>query len=428
MRKVADLSADCLVVGQGAAGLLCGMVLASKGRKVAVVGRGTPSTVLSTGCITLRNRSWAVADDGPTDLNALLMETSTLRQLIRDGDFELGAVMAELREFLVPRLSSQGLPMTGHFNSTQLMLSNNGTPYACSVAQRYTSAGRLRGLRGMRVAVLGVLGLAGFDPDLLCAIASSIDDDFNPRAYWMQLPGLRPGRDVAPSEIADLAGRTEVEAHIASAVGDLNEDAVGLPPLFGLEHYIEKMRFIEHETGKTIFEPATPLSLPGRRLQEALEAAAVAEGCRLMKGLRMSELHLSGGRATSGVARSRSREQCIEFSDIVLATGDLVGGGLAVHGDTVRESTSTFLVSGAPDSRAGPPGGYPGGDRLREISRFGVKIGSGSRPYSEGGEIVSNARAAGSVISGLSFSSGIGLGGVLLSAWLAARAVLEGDA
>ncbi|MDD1773636.1 MAG: FAD-binding protein [Methanomassiliicoccales archaeon] len=425
---MADLDVDLLVVGHGAAGLLCGSLISSRGRNVAIAGRTTTATALSTGCFTLFRPPRIALEPSHTDFDMLSRSVAPFNSLFERSPEDLASSLSEILSFIVPRLRSQGLPMSGDFNQSYSVLSNTGLTYSCSVSPSYVEKGRFDWNDRGSVALLGILGLRDFDPDLAVRTLESAAGRRNIRAYWTQMPEARERYDMSPSEVAALGERVPIEEGIAGILKELDEDAVGLPPLFPLPRFARKMEFLERQTGKRVFEVATPMSLPGERLQDALENVATQEGCKLMKGLTAVDVEFSGSEASSVIVRSRSREQRITFSRLIMATGDLVGGGLVQGGDKVEEAISSLQVE-----TQGGAGPYPSPDpglssqTLRDVMLSGVRADSHLRLFTNQGGTLDNVFGAGSLLSGFSLPTGVGMGGVLLTSWMAAMNAMEAD-
>ena len=419
---------DFLVVGHGAAGLLCGSLISSRGRSVAIVGRTTTATALSTGCFTLFRPPGIVPGPSRTDFDMLSRTVAPFNSLFERSPENLAGSLSEILSFIIPRLRSQGLPMSGDFNHSYSVLSNTGTPYSCSVSPSYVEKGRLDWNASGTVALLGILGLRDFDPDLAVSTLESAMGRRNVRAYWTQIPEVKERHDMSSSDVAALNERAPLEEGIADILKELGEESVGLPPLFSLPQFIRKMECLERQTGKRVFEVATPMSLPGQRLHDALENVAAREGCRLLKGLTAVDVEFSGNHASSVTVRSRSREQRITFSRLIFATGDLVGGGLVPDGDRVEEAISSLQV----ESRGGtdfypPPDPSLSSQALRDVMQSGVRADPHLRLFTMQGGTLDNVFGAGSVLSGFSLPTGVGLGGVMLTSWMAARNAMEAD-
>jgi glycerol-3-phosphate dehydrogenase subunit B len=411
-RSVSPIDLDCLVVGHGSAGLLCASRLAFQGIKVGLVGEGETSTSLSSGCITTIH---PVAGD--------LIEG---RELQSRFPFSLGGesweetleILEELFPFLLSGLDDQGLPLRGNPLMVSRMLTNLGTPYQCSVGQLHSLPGTIDHVLRGDTALLGIMGHRDSDPDLAAAmVRSTLNLDVRP--YWTMPSSLEGRTDMTPGEVARLAKKGRFIGELAEALSDIGEERIGIPPVFDLADYERGMNLLRDSSGREVFELITPLSLPGRRLQAALESLARSEGCRMLLGWRASSIEESEGEVNSVVLESRSRTMRVEPSTLVLATGDTVGGGLSVKGQSIREallsSSGSNVVEGLSTLDAN--------DLLR-LSREGVEVDQGLHIVGKDGAM-SNAFAAGAIISGFSYPSGEGMGASLFTAWLAARAVME---
>jgi len=305
--------------------------------------------------------------------------------------------------------------MVGDFESSYSVLSNTGIPCSCSVSPGFVEKGRLDENDRDAVALLGILGLRDFDPDLAVSMSESITGRRNMRPYWTQLPQTEGRYDMSQFEMAAMGERVPVEEGIAGALEEINEEIVGLPPFTLLPQFVQKMGFLERLTGKIVFEVVTPMSVQGQRLQDALESVAKAEGCKSFKGLTATDIGLTGGEASSVVLRSRSREQKVTFSRLILATGDLVGGGLVPSGYGVEEAISSLQVETRCDASS-----VPSERSLRDVMRSGLRTDSSLRLFTKEGTALKNVYGAGSLLSGFSLPTGVGLGGVLLTSWMAA--------
>lgn len=403
---------DCLVIGHGAAGLLSATRLASKGIRVAVVGRGETSTSLSTGCISLTDRIEG-NDIDPDDLVSRYPYS-----LAGDDGTSLTSIMEDLYSFLKPELDRQGLPMRGEPFSIRRMLTSLGTPYQCSLPQLYAWKGDVERISNVETSLLGIMGHRDSDPDLASSMARSTLG-LEMRPFWT-MPKCFDGKaDLTAGEVAQLAKRSDLVEELAEAISEVEGEMVGIPPVFDLREYQAGMESLERSSGKEVFELVSPLSLPGRRLQATMESMARAKGCTMLLGWNASSVRIEENEVEEVVITSRSREARLRISALVLATGDTLGGGLAVRGQSLSEPLMGCRCSGTgSDYRALQT------DDLVRLANSGVEVDTALHPWCDGGP-VANATAAGSVISGFSYASGGGIGASLLTAWLSAQTVLE---
>jgi anaerobic glycerol-3-phosphate dehydrogenase len=368
-----DVDADILVIGHGMAGAVCASALAAHKKKVVVVGRGITTTALSTGCLA-----------APRDA------------LKRKADYEeaLSFFRSEVSRFL----RYEGGSGAG------TLLTSEGAKYVSPLAPRFTMAARRR----KSYALLGIHGYGDFDPDRACRFSGE-----RSHPYWTVLPGTPQEVELSSTDVS-IRMEGEGEHHLAEALKDLAEDWVGMPPLFPYPDFDGRMERLERESGRNLFEVVTPLSLPGQRLQRALEEMVVFRGCRLMKGREVTRLRTVGREAVSATIRSGMREQTAHFSALILAGGDCIAGGLLVQGRKVADSFSTFLVENASGSNA-----------LEGALGSGLKVDRRLRPCSQNSLHFKNVWAAGSIVPHVSYASGGGLTSSLYTGWKAAHHAME---
>lgn len=363
---IASMGCEVLVIGHGAAGCLAAAYLASRGADVMLVGRGVTATELSTARISLPGEGRGTAD--------------LLRSVGEDHGLYLSPV--------------------GRVEA----MTNMGT----TSLQDLTSPHDWLMPSGGRTAVLGLRGNDDLDPDLACAMLSrhrGLDCD----PFWAD-PGIAStvwsGRGPLSEEAMDAVER------LAAVITELGQDTVVIPPLFAGPRYGDALRRLEQASGRVVREPATPLSNPGRRLQDCLVAHAARSGCRLLMGREVQRMEFSNGRAASASVRSGLREMIIEFKVAVLATGGLVGSGLEVSGENVIDPMGAFAVGG------------PGGPALTAALSSGILHREG-RALRSDGTVVPNVLLAGSALPGNAFPLGRGLGVAISSAIDAASLALE---
>jgi anaerobic glycerol-3-phosphate dehydrogenase len=363
------MECDVLVIGHGAAGCLAAAALAGKGLEVVVVGRGTPATELSTARVSV-----------PPD------------------DRRAAALFAAIGE-------DHGLYRSAPGRTRAI--TNLGTVGS----QDLNSGHDWLEVLGGRTAVLGLRGNDALDPDLACRSLSLRLPTLECEPYWAD-PGVPASIDAgAGGKLSEEA--VEAVDLLASVLSQLDHDTVVLPPLFlGPRHAVALDR-LERLSGRRVREPATPMAVPGRRLQACLEAHAVRSGCRLLKGREVRGLEFDGRLAAAAAIRSGLREQTVRFRAAVMASGNLVGGGLAVAGGETVDAMGVFAVAG-----------HGGGAVLTSALCSGLRHRDG-RAVRADGTAVTNVVLAGSCRPGMSFPCGAGLGEMASSALDAAELAAE---
>jgi anaerobic glycerol-3-phosphate dehydrogenase len=363
-----SVDTDVLVIGHGAAGTVAATMLASRGKKVILAGRGATATSMSSGCLRFQRE---------------------------DQNF------ISLLDFLLPRLEAQGLLLgVGRGRS---LLTRLGTEVTASAAPLHTWAAQVN----ERTALLGITGHPDLEPELACAVLETRGKRARP--LWASMGEMRTG--AGPGDLAQELGWEELCDRLSSTVSQIDADRVGLPPLFPLRDQVKALTRLERRSGRQIFEPVVPLSLPGQRLQEALEGMAVAEGCILWKDRELIGVEVEGPQFIAAHLRSGMREVRVEASCLVLASGNIVAGGHAVNGRQLSDRWGAFQITvGSRGSEA---------NIVNEVLQRGLRT-EGGRLVSTGGVRTTNAYSAGAALPGVSLP-GTGLGEAMLSGWDVAR-------
>jgi anaerobic glycerol-3-phosphate dehydrogenase len=124
------------------------------------------------------------------------------------------------------------------------------------------------------------------------------------------------------------------------------------------------------------------------------------------------------------VIETPTRRQVVSFNSLILASGDLVGGGLAIAGREVVDPFSTFKVGTFGETET-LPGQTQYDLAMRRVVEAGYLVTNEMRLMNKEGKPFENAFGAGSALASFSFPTGVGLGGELLTAWVAAEYAKE---
>jgi anaerobic glycerol-3-phosphate dehydrogenase len=153
----------------------------------------------------------------------------------------------------------------------------------------------------------------------------------------------------------------------------------------------------------------------------AMEKAAQAEGCRMLKGRTAVRLQIEDDVVTGAVLSSRTRRRLYHFNSLIVATGDVIGGGLAIKGREIIDPFDSLKVATFPprSTKTNEPG------IAEAVEETGYLVGNDMRLISKNGRSLRNAFGAGAALAGFSFPTGVGLGGSLLTAYVAAKSVQE---
>ena len=211
-----------------------------------------------------------------------------------------------------------------------------------------------------------------------------------------------------------------IERHLGSA------DRVGLPAVLGVDHPAEVRAELSDRLDSAVFEvPMGPPSVPGLRLEDRLYTALDEAGGRVETGGPIVDFDADGGRIST-VYMDRSGSRIPHTADqIVLATGDVAGGGIDSDREGIAEPIFGCHVP-HPDDR------YEWFDEAafgeHAFARFGVSVDETLRPLDAAGDpAFSNLRAAGAVIGGYDYPAEKSASGVSIATGYAAgrRSAME---
>lgn len=392
LRRIDELDVDYLVVGHGCAGLFSAALLANAGKRVALVGTGETATSLSTGCIdVLSDRS------SPSETIH-----SRYPYTMSSGE-PPEIVLSKIFDFLLPRLEEIGLIIRGHHMENSNYLSCLGTVHTTSFAQEFS----LTENEG-EMALLGLMGYHVLDPDLAQSVMIERNSPSKPASYWMRPECFGRRTNLGCQEVSYLVETGDLVDELSESIADISEEIVGIPPITDLRRYGDAMGRLNKESGRKVLEVIAPLGLPGKRLSEAMTGMCAGAGVRLLLSHQVVSLNLEGKEAVSALIRTGSRNLSVSFSALLLAPGDVVGGGVDVRKRDLVDPLSLFRISSS------------GSGSLKSVALSGIES-KGLHPVTTGGEILSNVVLAGSCLSGFSYADGVGMGGVLFTAWLAAQ-------
>jgi len=383
---------DYLVIGHGCAGLFSATLLANMGKRVAVAGCGETATSLSTGCIGVL-----------THRNALSETISSHYPYSMSSGEPPETVLSKIFDFLLPRLDEHGLSMHGHYLKNFNYLTCLGTAHTTSFTQEFG----IPECEG-EVALLGLMGYPVLDPDLALRVMIERNSPARPASYWIRPECFGHRINLGCQEVSYLIETGDLLEELCEAIADIPEEIVGIPPLADLRRYSNTMERLNKKGGRRVLEVITPAELPGKRLNEAMTSMCSGAGVKMLLSHTVISMDIEGKEAISARLRTGSREFSVSFSGLLLAPGDVVGGGIEVRKRDLVDRFSLFRISSF--SR----------DNLKSVALSGI-ASEGLHPITKDGEILDNVVLAGSCLPGFSYADGVGMGGVLFTAWLAAR-------
>lgn len=324
------LSAEVVVIGGGLAGACAAWSARAAGREVLLVARAPGASAVSSGCIDLAQadgdlpvgEAAAALSHRPDHPYALLGT--------RLGE-TIDAALLLLRTWLAP-LGLEGASSAAGRNLWLLTPLGKAKPSA--LAQRPIAQGDLRTLPpGARVGIAALCGAQAFEARL---VAKGLDELLRPGARAVALDvDFYTQRSDAQRTVAQIAAdldrpgrRAQLGAALARAARAASATHVFVPTV-GLADAVAAQAELCQAAGLPVFELlGAPPSVPGLRLQRALDAGLDAAGVQRVQGV--------AERASDGGLQIVRGTECepVRSKAIVLASGRFLGGGIVAHPST----------------------------------------------------------------------------------------------
>ncbi len=430
----ARLDCDVLVVGGGLAGAVAALAARKAGARVALARRAPGATALSSGAISTGTDptelpgTYLGARAGVADSARRLAALRPRHPYALAGD-RLGRI-EEALAFAADELEAVLAPFTGRH---RWLPTPFGSFRAAALCQRAMAAADLGEARGTMAAV-ALRGHLAWDAGMVAAAVERAGPLGGPRAELARLdfPMWEEAALWRPHELARFLERPgtaeDLGAMLRRALPRGASVAV-FPPVLGLSPGSDVAGRIAAAAGVPVAETLSDVpSVPGLRLQAAVEARLEASGVEVLRG------DLREARRPGEPARCAGRE--VLAGSWVLATGRFVGGGVVRRG-TLAESLLGIPVTAA--EAFGDWGAHlaarPAASLTHRESRApqpllsaGIAADGLFRPVDAQGSVIHERLfAAGAVLGGHELAAdGSGLGVAVFTGYLAGQAAAAG--
>ncbi|MCF2136181.1 MAG: anaerobic glycerol-3-phosphate dehydrogenase subunit B [Candidatus Thorarchaeota archaeon] len=449
-----DLSADVLIIGSGMAGLVAGSVTAEAGLKTIIVTRGHGATADSSGAIDivgyLPQAGTAVSSplEGLYGISALYPLHPYSLLGVKNGEPVINEerVVERVRasvDWFLQKMSRSSIPYIGNLKETLWPLTMLGTTKPTALLQESMDP---RGITREPDNVLLFVGIRGF-PDFHSALAAKAyleerqTEGTGPRRVancTVDLGHLGGPQNLSAIEVArfldSYQGIDRLMTQLSPHIEMSGATHLAIPPVLGLDQPLETKALLEKELRADIIELlGFPPSVPGTRLQNALERIFVEQGGTLLKGHQVVSATNTNSSVQEVIARAPKRSIKIKAQAFILSSGKFIGGGIAGSERGLHETIFDLPVF---DARRIPTEDVRPQrlTRLMSITEqghplFGCGVGSDEtlRPITISGErYASNLFCAGAVLAGHNWPvEKSGLGVALATGYAAGTSVIE---
>ena len=396
---------DCLIIGGGLAGLVCGIKCASEGLHTAIISGGMNSLHFSSGSIDIAGYdSKGKVVKKPFDYIKTLIKSNKNHPYSKSG-------MATIRnsiDFLKDKLSAEGLTLNciedfNHFHVTTL-----GILKPTYLSQETVFDNRLIEIvnSNKKIAILNFKGFRDYYPEQAAANIkkSSLFKNCEIILGDISLPYyMNTEKNMHEFRSIDIAKIFETERYlprIAEEIKKVSSDAgvVSLPAFMGIRNYSAIKKRLESMTGKFIYEiPSLPPSILGLRLDHALKNSFIKHGGEYIAGERVI-LGVIKNSKVDFLLTKNSGEIPVKSKYYLLATGSFFSGGLSAGYDNISEPLFGLKIKF--DKKDKWYNNTFFDKKSHPFMEYGVETDSNLNPFYENKKIVKNLLCAGAVLSG----------------------------
>jgi glycerol-3-phosphate dehydrogenase subunit B len=399
---------DSLIIGAGLAGLTAGCRLAQAGHKVLLVSQGMGALLLSSGAIDV------LGFHPPESLEPVANPLDALHDFMLDRPEHpyqvLGheMIQAGLAGFLA-LVDGAGLAYQGTPSRNWRLPSAAGAVHPTCLAPAAMTQGELS--RAGRMLIVGFHELRDFYPSLISQNLNAQELGVDSAARVIDAPPPAAGKlNITPIELARAFEASDFRRRLVTVIRDESRgyDRVGFPAVLGLERHAEVVADLQRGLDRPVFEISTlPPSVPGRRLFDALKAAFLKAGGRMIMGSQVVDGEIQAGRVTQVRFQTVNRLKSARADHFILATGGIYGGGLQTDaGGRVWEPIFGLPVAAETDRHLWfepkflAPTGQP-------IGYAGLVVNGRLNPVDDNGTpVAENLYAAGASLAGANWISG----------------------
>ncbi len=449
-----DLETDLLVIGGGMAGLVAGTVAAESGFKTIVLRKGQSATAYSSGAVDVigylpeASTAFTNPKEGLAAIAGLypLHPYSVIgyREEVPPEDV-VDTIVKRTRysiEWLKAHLDDTVAPLIGDFSSNINPITFLGTTKPTCLVQKTMDSGDIEE-HDNTLLFVGITGHPDFNATT--AAKTYLEDRVAmgtpPRKVVHCKIQLTPFGNTHNLSAIELARHLDHEEGLNELVEQLEDQVekvgathVAIPPILGLRNALKNQTTLKQALGAHVFELlGFPPSVPGLRLQLALERIYREAGGRLLVGHEAVSYRMGKDEVECVTAKAPRRSLDVNAKAFILATGKFIGGGLVGDENGIRETTFDLMTvtgsyysaenlqpSNATNRISITPEGQP-------VYSAGLTVDPNFRPINEEGvEWARNLYAAGSVLAGYNYSvEKSGLGVALTTGFSAAQSTIS---
>lgn len=407
---------DTVIMGGGLSGLVCGIALAKRGQRVAIVATGQSTLLFNGGSMELLGCVDGAVVDSPIEAIAALPEEHPYRKIGADR-------IADLAEQAKSLLSDAGILMEGSTAANHWRITPMGVAKpAWLTLKSHLAIDDIKQLPCKRLALMCIKGFFDEPNGMLANGLRELGFEVNAIEFATEdtVALRRSPSEMRASSLAKHLVSSHALRRVADEVNRLAGDAdmVLLPSVLGDEDAFDTLQSMVQKPLRLV--ATLPPAVAGVRMQALLRHYFQMLGGTYLMGDTAVSGAFDGNRLTS-VTTAKLGDMPLKADQFVLATGSFVSRGLVADYERVYEPVLGLDVDADGNREQWTRFGIL---EPQAYWRYGVKTDT-DLCCQLWGKTINNLRAIGSVLSGHdAVKMGDGTGVSLLTALVAAQSIL----
>lgn len=409
---------DTVIMGGGLSGLTCGIALAKRGQRVAIVASGQSTLMFNGGSMELLGSIVGKTVTSPLEAIATLPQSHPYSKI---GAGNIAALAASAKELL----ADAGINMEGNASANHWRITPMGVAKpAWLTLSDHLLIDNLDNLPAKRVALMCIRGF--FDEPNGMLAQGLRDLGFEVKAIEFTTDDIttlrRSPSEMRASSLAKHLGSNNALQRVADQINALAGDAdiVLLPSVLG-QNDDNDFQSLQAMVRKPLRLVATlPPAVAGMRMQTQLRHYFKMLGGNYLMGDSAVSGAFDGDRLTS-ITTAKLGDMPLKADQFVLATGSFISRGLVADYERVYEPVLGLDVDADADREQ-----WTRFNILEPQAYMGYGVATdGDLRCSKQGTTIQNLHAIGSVLSGHdAVKMGDGTGVSMLTALAAAQSIL----
>lgn len=407
---------DTVIMGGGLSGLVCGIALAKRGQRVAIVATGQSTLLFNGGSMELLGCVDGTVVDSPIEAIAALPEEHPYRKIGADR-------IADLAEQAKSLLSDAGILMEGSTAANHWRVTPMGVAKpAWLTLKSHLAIDDIKHLPCKRLALMCIKGFFDEPNGMLANGLRELGFEVNAIEFATEdtIALRRSPSEMRASSLAKHLVSSHALRRVADEVNRLAGDAdmVLLPSVLGDEDAFDTLQSMVQKPLRLV--ATLPPAVAGVRMQALLRHYFQMLGGTYLMGDTAVSGAFDRNRLTS-VTTAKLGDMPLKADQFVLATGSFISRGLVADYERVYEPVLGLDVDADGDREQWTRFGIL---EPQAYWRYGVKTDTDLCCQLRG-KTINNLRAIGSVLSGHdAVKMGDGTGVSLLTALAAAQSIL----